>query len=209
MSLACLLGLIITGAQISWGPFASLYSWDKKVNPIAEKYDASKRQGEICALEWNNLSLEDKTITVNKAVQKIKGEIKINTPKTKSSIRTIRLCDACIRLLSELKANQTPKSKYIFPSTVTGEIRDTSAVTRRLHRIQDRASVPRIRFHDLRHSFATLSLEQGMDIKTVSHILGHTDAGFTMNTYMHVTDSMQENVANTMENLLGGNAANS
>ena len=209
LALACLLGLIITGAQIGWGPFASLYSWDKEVNPIAEKYDASKRQGEICALEWNDLSLESKTITVNKAVQKIKGEIKINTPKTKSSIRTIRLCDECIRLLSELKANQIPESKYIFPSTVTGEIRDTSAVTRRLHRIQNRAGVPRIRFHDLRHSFATLSLEQGMDIKTVSHMLGHTDAGFTMNTYMHVTDSMQENVANTMGNLLGGDAANS
>lgn len=75
--------------------------------------------------------------------------------------------------------------------------------------MKDRAGVPRIRFHDLRHSFATLSFEQGMDIKTVSHMLGHTDAGFTMNTYMHVTDSMQENVANTMENLLGGNMANS
>ena len=167
------------------------------------------RLGEICALEWNDLSLENKTITVNKAVQKIKGEVIINTPKTKSSIRTIRLCDECIRLLSELKANQIPKSKYILPSSVTGEIRDTSAVTRRLHRIQDRAGVPRIRFHDLRHSFATLSLEQGMDVKTVSHMLGHTDAGFTMNTYMHVTDSMQENVANTMGNLRGGNAANS
>lgn len=167
------------------------------------------RLGEICALEWTDLSLENKTITVNKAVQKIKGEVKINTPKTKSSIRTIRLCDECIRLLSELKANQIPKSKYIFPSSVTGEIRDTSAVTRRLHRIQDRAGVPRIRFHDLRHSFATLSLEQGMDIKTVSHMLGHTDAGFTMNTYMHVTDSMQENVANTMGNLLGGNVVHS
>ena len=46
-----------------------------------------------------------------------------------------------------------------------------------------------------------------MDIKTISHMLGHTDAGFTMNTYMHVTDSMQENIANAMENLLGGNAA--
>lgn len=167
------------------------------------------RLGEICALEWNDLNLENKTITINKAVQKIKGEIKINTPKTKSSVRTIRLCDECIRLLSELKANQIPKSKYIFPSSVTGGIKDTSAVTRRLHRIQDRAGVPRIRFHDLRHSFATLSLEQGMDIKTVSHMLGHTDAGFTMNTYMHVTDSMQENVANTMVNLLGGNVANS
>ncbi|MGN1329148.1 MAG: tyrosine-type recombinase/integrase, partial [Eubacterium sp.] len=57
-------------------------------------------------------------------------------------------------------------------------------------------------FHDLRHSFATLSLEQGMDIKTVSHMLGHTDAGFTMNTYMHVTDNMQQTVANAMGNLI-------
>ena len=111
------------------------------------------RLGEICALEWNDLSLENKTITINKAAQKIKGEIVINTPKTKSSIRTIRLCDECIRLLSELKANQIPKSKYIFPSSVTGGIKDTSAVTRRLHRIQDRAGVPRIRFHDLRHPY--------------------------------------------------------
>ena len=126
-----------------------------------------------------------------------------------TATRTIRLCDEFIQLLSELKANQIPKSKYIFPLSVTGGIKDTSAVTRRLHRIQDRAGVPRIRFHDLRHNFATLSLEQGMDIKTVSHMLGHTDAGFTMNTYMHVTDSMQENVANTMGNLLGGNVANS
>jgi integrase len=75
--------------------------------------------------------------------------------------------------------------------------------------VKDRSGVPRIRFHDLRHSFATLSLEQGMDIKTVSHMLGHTDAGFTINTYMHVTDSMQENVASTMGNLIGGNVANS
>lgn len=65
-----------------------------------------------------------------------------------------------------------------------------------------RAGVPQIRFHDLRHSFATLSLEQGMDIKTISHMLGHTDAGFTMNTYMHVTDSMQQTVANAMGNLV-------
>lgn len=59
-----------------------------------------------------------------------------------------------------------------------------------------------MRFHDLRHSFATLSLEQGMDIKTISHMLGHTDAGFTMNTYMHVTNNMQQTVADAMGNLI-------
>jgi integrase len=93
-------------------------------------------------------------------------------------------------------------SNLMFPSPITGSYRDPRAVTNRLHRIQNRAGIPRIRFHDLRHSFATLSLEQGMDIKTVSHMLGHTDAGFTMNTYMHVTDQMQKAVADTMGKLI-------
>lgn len=75
--------------------------------------------------------------------------------------------------------------------------------------MKDRAGVPRIRFHDLRHCFATLSLEQGMDIKTVSHMLGHTDAGFTMNTYMHVTDNMQQSVADTMGTLLDSSVKDS
>lgn len=154
------------------------------------------------ALSWDDLDTENKTITVNKNVQRVNGKIVINTPKTKSSIRTIKLCDECVNLLVALRKRQPSDAKYIFPSPLTGEMKDTAAVTRKLHRIQDRAGLPRIRFHDLRHSFATLSLEQGVDIKTVSHMLGHTDAGFTMNTYMHVTDSMQENVANKMGSLL-------
>ena len=101
-----------------------------------------------------------------------------------------------------LHSRQRTDTKLIFPSPITGGLRDPSSITRKLHRMQKRAGVPRIRFHDLRHSFATLSLEQGMDIKTVSHMLGHTDAGFTMNTYMHVTDSMQQTVANAMGNLI-------
>lgn len=160
------------------------------------------RLGEICALSWDDLDIENKTITVNKSVQRVNNEIVINTPKTKTSIRTIKLCDECVNLLVALRQRQPSDSKYMFPSPLTGDMKDTSAVTRRLHRMQDRAGLPRIRFHDLRHSFATLSLEQGVDIKTVSHMLGHTDAGFTMNTYMHVTDSMQESVANTMGTLL-------
>ena len=94
-------------------------------------------------------------------------------------------------------------------ASLTAGIKELILLPKNRTQVQDKEGVPRIRFHDLRHSFATLSLEQGMDIKTVSHMLGHTDAGFTMNTYMHVTDSMQENVANTMGNLLDSNATNS
>jgi len=100
------------------------------------------------------------------------------------------------------------ESKYIFPSPDTGGIRDMPAVTRRLHRIQDRAGLPRIRFHDLRHTFATLTLEAGVDVKTVSQMLGHTDAGFTMNTYMHVTDDMQKNAADKMKTIIENSSKN-
>ena len=93
-------------------------------------------------------------------------------------------------------------TKLMFPSPITGGLRDPSSIIRKLHRMQRRAGIPQIRFHDLRHSFAMLSIEQGMDNKTISHMLGHTDAGFTMNTYMHVTDTMQQNVANAMGNLI-------
>ena len=154
------------------------------------------------ALTWDDLDIKNKTISVNKQVQRIGSELKITTPKTASSIRTVALCDECFNQLILLRSRQRLDTKLIFPSPITGGLRDPSSVTRKLHRMQKRAGVPQIRFHDLRHSFATLSLEQGMDIKTVSHMLGHTDAGFTMNTYMHVTDNMQQTVANAMQSLI-------
>lgn len=160
------------------------------------------RLGEILALTWDDLDMKNKTISVNKQVQRIKSELKATTPKTAASIRKISICDECLNQLIILRSRQRLNTKLIFPSPITNGYRDPSSITRKLHRMQKRAGVPQIRFHDLRHSFATLSLEQGMDIKTISHMLGHTDAGFTMNTYMHVTDTMQQTVANAMGNLV-------
>lgn len=111
------------------------------------------RLGEICALSWDDLDVENKTITVNKSVQRVNNEIVINTPKTKTSIRTVKLCDECVNLLIALRQRQPSDAKYIFPSPLTGDMKDTSAVTRKLHRMQDRAGLPRIRFHDLRHPY--------------------------------------------------------
>ena len=74
------------------------------------------------------------------------------------------------------------------------------------HRISKRppgwAGLPRVRFHDLRHTFATLALQNGVDIKTVSGMLGHFSAGFTLDTYAHVTTSAQKEAARTMEKVL-------
>lgn len=73
-----------------------------------------------------------------------------------------------------------------------------------LQRVLKRAGIPRVRFHDLRHTFATLALQNGVDLKTVSSMLGHFSAGFTLDTYAHVTTAAQKEAAQTMENVLAG-----
>ncbi len=73
-----------------------------------------------------------------------------------------------------------------------------------LHRVLKRAGLPEIRFHDMRHTFATVALQNGVDIKTVSGMLGHYSAGFTLDTYAHVTTAAQRQAANTMGSILSG-----
>ena len=71
-----------------------------------------------------------------------------------------------------------------------------------LHRVLKRARLPKVRFHDLRHTFATLALQNGVDIKTVSGMLGHFSAGFTLDTYAHVTTAAQKEAAKAMGKVL-------
>ena len=111
------------------------------------------RLGEILALTWDDLDMKNKTISVNKQVQRIKSELKATTPKTAASIRKISICDECLNQLIILRSRQRLNTKLIFPSPITNGYRDPSSITRKLHRMQKRAGVPQIRFHDLRHSF--------------------------------------------------------
>ena len=76
------------------------------------------------------------------------------------------------------------------------------SVLHMLQRVLKRADLPRIRFHDLRHTFATMALQNGVDVKTVSSMLGHYSAGFTLDTYAHVTTDAQLKAAQTMGNIL-------
>ena len=87
------------------------------------------------------------------------------------------------------------------PSPNGGPISPDS-VNNMLKRVLARAGIPEVRFHDLRHTFATIALQNGVDIKTVSGMLGHFSAGFTLDTYAHVTTSAQKEAAETMGNIL-------
>ena len=156
------------------------------------------RLGEILALTWDDLDMKNKTISVNKQVQRIGSELKVTTPKTASSIRTIALCDECFNQLILLRSRQRLDNKLIFPSPITGGLRDPSSVTRKLHRMQKRAGVPQIRFHDLRHSCASLLLANGFSLKDIQEWLGHSDFSITANIYAHLDTARKNNIAKTM-----------
>ena len=78
------------------------------------------------------------------------------------------------------------------------------SVLHKLHRVLKRAGLPEVRFHDLRHTFAALALQNGVDVKTISGMLGHFSVGFTLDTYAHVTTTAQKAAANTMNEALAG-----
>ena len=96
---------------------------------------------------------------------------------------------------------QKVSSEYVFPSPSGGPLSPDS-VLHMLHRVLKRARLPKIRFHDMRHTFATVALQNSVDIKTVSGMLGHYSADFTLDTYAHVTTAAQKQAADTMGNIL-------
>ena len=90
----------------------------------------------------------------------------------------------------------------MFPSPKTGEMYHPDSVVNIHKKILKDAGLEHLRFHDLRHTFATLALQNGIDVKTVSSMLGHFDAGFTLRTYTHVTRQMQKSAAEKMGNFM-------
>ena len=149
------------------------------------------RRGELLALLWTDLNIKEKCLTVSKSVARGKGELRVTEPKTQNSVRTVYIDDEAVRLLVEDRKNH-PFSPYLFPSPVTGGMYGPDCVGRIHQKLLKRAGIEEhVRFHDLRRTFATLALQNGVDPKTVSGMLGHYSAEFTLNVYASVTKEMQ------------------
>ena len=157
------------------------------------------RRGELLGLKWEDIDLAQGVIRVRRQVCRIDGEVKEVPLKTKNAYRNISISQDAVDMLKEMEKRKS--SEYVFPSPTGGPISPDS-VLNMLHRVLKRAGLPSVRFHDLRHTFATLALQNGVDIKTVSGMLGHFSAGFTLDTYAHVTTAAQKEAANTMGNVL-------
>ncbi len=160
------------------------------------------RKGELVALQWADLDIENKTIFVSKqAGRNNAGEPDITRPKTENSIRKISIPQDAVELLVA-EHQKHPSNPWMFPSPKTGEMYHPDSVVNIHKKILKDAGLEHLRFHDLRHTFATLALQNGVDVKTVSSMLGHFDAGFTLRTYTHVTRQMQESAAEKMGNFM-------
>ena len=157
------------------------------------------RRGELLGLKWSDIDLNKEIIHVRRQILRQNGEVVEAPLKTKNSYRNIVIGADTIEVLKGMEQ----KDEYVFPSPYGGPMSPDS-VLHMLHRVLKRAGLERIRFHDLRHTFSVLALQNGVDVKTLSSMLGHYSAGFTLDTYAHVTTSMQKQAANAVGNFLSG-----
>ena len=156
------------------------------------------RRGEILALTWDDLNVKTGELHINKQFTPAGGKAVVSEPKTKAALRTIILPPAMVEVILEYQKDAF--SHLMFPSRLKPDQPiDPGHIRKRLQVILERAGCKKVRFHGLRHTFATMSLEHGMDLKTLSTIIGHVSAKTTLNIYTHITNEMQENAAASID----------
>lgn len=151
---------------------------------------AGVRIGEICALTWHDIDTDNGIIHIRRTIQRIytidggqrKTEILIDTPKTKNSIREIPMNRDLLKMLKPMKKIVNPKFFVL-----TNDLKPTEPRTYRSYyqKFMKNLNMPVLKFHGLRHSFATRCIESKCDYKTVSVLLGHSNISTTLNLYVH------------------------
>jgi integrase len=170
------------------------------------------RQGELFGLKWPDLKWNSGVLYVQRQVQRVPGQgWKFVEPKTKAGRRPIRLGEGTLQILREHRELQHSRKTsvgdrwqdhdLIFPCSV-GTPLHPSNLRRDFNQVLESAGIPRIRFHDLRHTAASLMLNHGIPVIVVSKILGHAKPSTTLDIYGHLIHEMQGEVANIMDELL-------
>lgn len=169
--------------------------------------NAGLRIGEVCALKWEDIDMAAGVIRVNKTIQRIylvDGEEKyteliVDTPKTKNSIREVPMTRDLLSLVRPLK-KIVRGDFYVLTNAAT----PTEPRTYRnyFNKLQQQLGLPRMKFHGLRHSFATRCIESKCDYKTVSVLLGHSNISTTLNLYVHPNLEQKRKCIDTMGKML-------
>ena len=154
------------------------------------------RIGEICALKWKDIDLKQKLISVNKTIQRVyKGkkntQIQIDEPKTYHSIRKIPISNKLLEIFKEIKKNNTYDDDAYF-LTCTNKVIEPRNYYDLFKNCLQLCNISDYNFHVLRHTFATNCIKIGMDVKSLSEILGHSNVSLTLNRYVHSSYSNQK-----------------
>jgi integrase len=170
------------------------------------------RLGELQALRWRDVDLERRRLVVNRTFQALRdGEPVFGEPKTRNSRRTVWLSDRVVDALERQQSTQEAQERkagpawrdygLVFTSRV-GTPLDTYHVSQRhFAKLLETAGLPHMRFHDLRHSGATILLSQGVPVKVVSEMLGHADVTTTLRIYAHVIEGSQAQAVSVLDQL--------
>ena len=169
---------------------------------------AGLRRGELLGLRWTNVDLERGYVQVRQQLIRTKGGLTFTSPKGGKS-RSVRLTTSAVTALESHRKRQLEEklrlaglwneSGLVFSTTIGTPMDGDNLVKRSFKPLMSRTQLPQIRFHDLRHTFATLLLSRGTHPKVVQEMLGHADISQTIDTYSHVLPDMQEEAVNEME----------
>ena len=169
------------------------------------------RQGEILGLYWGDIDLEGNRLTVNRALQKVNGELTFIEPKTDRSRRELAfpksVRDHLVRhrerqQLERLASLDSWEESELVFTTLRGKPLDGTSVTGSFQLLLAKADLPKMRFHDLRHACASFLLSQGVSMRMIMEQLGHSSINLTMNTYSHILPGAKDEVADKMGQIL-------
>lgn len=164
------------------------------------------RRGELLGLKWSDINFTTGAIRIQRQVQRVDGKVQEVKLKTDNAYRTIMVEKDILDMLQNMKNERKVQSEYVFCSP-TGGILEPGAQRKKLQILLKNCGMEKIRFHDLRHTFATLALQNGVDVKTLSGILGHYSAAFTLDTYGHISTQMQQDAAQKVGGFLRSNVS--
>jgi integrase len=173
---------------------------------------AGLRLGELQALRWTDLDLKRQQVRITRTLTKItKGEPTFGAPKTQKSRRTVWLSTTAVNALEKHRLEQHGRRLLagsawkdyglVFTNNLGKPIDNSHVLSRVLHPLLEKAELPRMRFHDLRHTAATILLAQGVPVKVVSEMLGHSDISTTLRIYAHAIVGAQEQAVSVMDQL--------
>ena len=169
------------------------------------------RQAELLGLRWRDIDIASRSISVNQVLYKRRGIYRFIPPKTEHSRRRVRMTDKLVEFLGEYRLEREQLyhqlGKTITPddlvfANVEGKPLDPSFLSHTFGKIVKRAGLKDVRFHDLRHTFASLMLLNGVSPKVISEALGHSSVAFTMDVYSHILPGMQEDAMALLDRVL-------